>query len=319
MTKRYSASLPSVGLTSFLRAPVVEDFSKIDADIALLGVPYDGGNGWRPGTRFGPREIRNLSVRYGAWGDQSGNGYWDVRTRKRFLENIRMVDCGDVDIAFYDFERNSRLMTSSVEAILDQGAFPVIIGGDHSVTYPNVRAFSRFKTIDIVHIDAHMDWRDDIDGVRHANAMPMRRIKELPFIRNMIHIGIRDIRTSAEQVRDAENAGAIVITRDEVRNEGVRGILNRFPKLGNVFVSIDIDGLDPSIAPGTGSPTPDGLLYHEVRGLLEGVAATSNVVGFDLVEVNPMVDEGGRTCLLSSVMIMEFVGMIFANREAQKK
>ncbi|MBB4233306.1 arginase family enzyme [Rhizobium mongolense] len=210
-------------------------------------------------------------------------------------------------------------MTSSVEAILDQGAFPVIIGGDHSVTYPNVRAFSRFKTIDIVHIDAHMDWRDNIDGVRHANAMPMRRIKELPFIRNMVHIGIRDIRTSAEQVRDAESAGAIVITRDEVRNEGVRGILNRFPELGNVFVSIDIDGLDPSIAPGTGSPTPDGLLYHEVRGLLEGVAATGNVVGFDLVEVNPMVDEGGRTCLLSSVMIMEFLGMIFANREPKKR
>ena len=312
---RYSASLPSVGLTSFLRAPVVEDFSKIDADVAFLGVPYDGGNGWRPGTRFGPREIRNLSVRYGAWGGVSSNGYWDIKDRKHYLDGIRMVDCGDVDIAFYDFERNARLITSNIEAILDRKAFPVIIGGDHSVTFPNVCAFSRFETIDIVHIDAHMDWRDQIDGVRHANAMPMRRIKELPFVRNMVQIGIRDVRTTADQVRDAEKAGAIVITRDEVRDEGVAAILKRFPNLGNVFVSIDIDGLDPSIAPGTGSPTPDGLLYHEVRGLLKGVAALANVVGFDLVEVNPIVDEGGRTCLLASVMILEFLGAIFANQK----
>ncbi|MER8976682.1 agmatinase [Mesorhizobium sp. M0800] len=316
---RYAAGLPSVGLTSFLRAPVVEEFSKIDADIAFLGVPYDGGNGWRPGTRFGPREIRNLSVRYGAWGGHSSNGYWDIKDRQRYLDGIRMVDCGDVDIAFYDFDRNSRLISSSIEAILDQKAFPVIVGGDHSVSYPNVRAFSRFETIDVVHIDAHMDWRDEIDGVRHANAMPMRRIKELPFVRNMVQIGIRDVRTTADQVRDAEEAGAIVITRDEVRDEGVKGILDRFPDLGNVFVSIDIDGLDPSIAPGTGSPTPDGLLYHEVRGLLRGVAATSNVVGFDLVEVNPMVDEGGRTCLLASVMILEFLGSIFAKRQSVMK
>ncbi|TWG94236.1 agmatinase [Mesorhizobium sp. J18] len=316
MTNRYTASLPSVGLTSFLRAPVVEDFSKIDADVAFLGIPYDGGNGWRPGTRFGPREIRNLSVRYGAWGGHSANGYWDIKDRTRYLEGIRMVDCGDVDVAFYDWERNSNLITSSVEAILDRGALPVMVGGDHSVSFPNVKAFERFGPIDIVQFDAHMDWRDEIAGVREANPMPMRRIKELPFVRNMIQIGIRDVRTTADQVRDAEEAGAIIITRDEVRDEGVAGILKRFPELGNVFVSIDIDGLDPSIAPGTGSPTPDGLLYHEVRGILKGVAKAGNVVGFDLVEVNPMVDEGGRTCLLSSVMILEFLGAIFANRKA---
>ncbi|MGH0237086.1 agmatinase [Sinorhizobium meliloti] len=319
MSERYSASLPSVGLTSFLRSPVVEDFSKVDADVAFLGIPYDGGNGWRPGTRFGPREIRNLSVRYGAWGGHSANGYWDIKDRTRYLEGIRMVDCGDVDVAFYDWERNSRLITSSIEAILDRGAFPVIVGGDHSVSYPNVQAFSRFGTIDIVHIDAHMDWRDEIAGVSQANAMPLRRIKELPFVRNMVQIGIRDVRTTADQVRDAEEAGAIIVTRDEVRDVGVKGILERFPELGNVFVSIDIDGLDPSIAPGTGSPTPDGLLYHEVRGLLKGVAAAGNVVGFDLVEVNPMVDEGGRTCLLASVMILEFLGAIFAHRKQSSK
>lgn len=311
---RYAANLPSVGLATFFRAPVCEDFSRIDADVAFLGIPYDGGIGFRPGTRFGPREIRSFSVRYSAWGGHSPNGYWDVNQRKRFLKGVRMVDCGDVDITYYDFENNRRKMTAGIEAILDRGAFPVLIGGDHSVTFPNVCAFSRFGPLDIVHIDAHMDWRDSIDGVKFGNASPLRRSKELPFVRNMVQLGIRDVRTSDDQVGDAEAAGAMVVTREQIREQGVAAVLDRFPSLGNTFVTIDIDGLDPSIAPGTGSPTVDGLLYHEVRALVQGVAKRGKVVGFDLVEVNPMVDVQGQTCLLASTLILEFLGAIFAAR-----
>jgi agmatinase len=311
---RYVANLPSVGLVSMFRSPICEDFSKIDADVAFLGIPYDAGIGFRPGTRFGPREIRTMSVRYSAWGGQKPNGYWDVNQRKRFLKGVRMVDCGDVDVAYYDFENNRRKMTSNIEAILDRGAFPVMIGGDHSVTFPNVCAFSRFGPVDVIQIDAHMDWRDEVAGVRHANASPLRRSKELPFVRNMVHLGIRDVRTSDDQIRDAEAAGANVFTRQQIRELGVKGTLERFPKLGNVYVTIDIDGLDPSIAPGTGSPTVDGLLYHEVRELLQGVSKMGKVVGFDLVEVNPMVDLYGQTSLLASTLILEFLGAIFASR-----
>jgi agmatinase len=311
---RYAANLPSVGLVSMFRSPICEDFSKLDADIAFLGIPYDGGIGFRPGTRFGPREIRTFSVRYSAWGGHVPNGYWDVNQRKRFLKGMRMVDCGDVDIAYYDFDNNRRKMTSNIEAMLDRGAFPVLIGGDHSVTFPNVCAFSRFAPLDIVHIDAHMDWRDEIAGVKHANASPLRRSKELPFVRNMVHLGIRDVRTSDDQIADAEAAGAKVFTREMIRELGPKGVLERMPPLGNTFVTIDIDGLDPSIAPGTGSPTVDGLLYHEVRALLQGVTKMGKVVGFDLVEVNPMVDLYGQTCLLASTLILEFLGAIFASR-----
>jgi agmatinase len=296
------------------RSPICEDFSKLNADIAFLGIPYDGGIGFRPGTRFGPREIRTFSVRYSAWGGNVPSGYWDVNQRKRFLKGIRMVDCGDVDIAYYDFENNRRKMTESIEAILDKGVLPVLIGGDHSVTFPNVCAFSRFGPLDIVHIDAHMDWRDEVGGVRHANASPLRRSKELPFVRNLVHLGIRDIRTSADQIADAEASGARIFTRCYIRDFGTAAVLEQMPPLGNVYVTIDIDGLDPSIAPGTGSPTADGLLYHEVRALLRGVTKLGNVVGFDLVEVNPMVDLHGQTCLLASTMIMEFLGAIFASR-----
>jgi agmatinase len=157
-----------------------------------------------------------------------------------------------------------------------------------------------------------MDWRDNIDGVKFANASPLRRSKELPFVRNMVHVGIRDVRTSEDQVRDAEAAGAKVFTRQQVREQGVARILEQLPPLGNTFVTIDIDGLDPAQAPGTGSPTVDGLLYHEVRALLQGVAQRGKVVGFDLVEVNPMVDVHGQTCLLATTLILEFLGAIFA-------
>ena len=106
------------------------------------------------------------------------------------------------------------------------------------------------------------------------------------------------------------------MTRETIRDQGVASTLDGLPELGNVYVTIDIDGLDPSIAPGTGSPTVDGLLYHEVRGLLQGIATRTNVVGFDVVEVNPMVDESGRTCLLATTLIVEFLGAIFASRDA---
>ena len=142
---RYAANLPSVGLATFFRSPVCEDLSKIDADVAFLGIPYDCGIGFRPGTRFGPREMRSFSVRYSAWGGRAASGYWDVNQRKRFLKGVRMVDCGDVDVTYYDFENNRRKMTAGVEAILSRDAFPVLIGGDHSVTFPNVCAFSRFR------------------------------------------------------------------------------------------------------------------------------------------------------------------------------
>jgi agmatinase len=311
---RYAANLPSVGLTSFFRAPVCEEFAKVKADVAFLGIPYDAGTGFRPGTRFGPREIRSFSLRYSAWGGHSPNGYWDVSERKRYLKGVTMVDCGDVDIAYYDFDMNRRKITTAVEAILNSGAFPVIIGGDHSITFPVVSAFSRMEEIDIVHFDAHMDWRDQIDGIRFGNASPLRRVKELPFVKEMVQLGIRDVRTTADQVADAENAGAKVFTRRAIRRQGVPAILNAMPRLGKTYVTIDIDALDPSIAPGTGSPTVDGLLYDEVRDLLEGIANRAEIIGFDIVEVNPMLDEHGRTCLLASTLMLELLGLVFASR-----
>ena len=308
---RYKANMPSVGITSFLKLPIIEDLSNLNTDVGFLGIPYDVGNSWRPGTRFGPREIRNYSTRYSGWGGSQQKGYWDINQNKRFLEDISMSDCGDVDVAYYDIERNRKIITQTVKKILKAGTFPVVIGGDHSITYPCICAFEDFKSLDIIQIDAHLDWIDEVDGIRYANGSPMRRSMELDFTNKMVQLGIRCIRSRESDYNFAKSQGSQIFTRQDIRQKGVDEIVEKLPPLGNVYVSIDIDGLDPSIAPGTGSPTVDGLLYYEVINLLKGITKKSNVVGFDIVEVNPMVDLSGQTCLLATTLILEFLGMIF--------
>lgn len=311
---RYTTYMPAAGIASFLRSPIVEDLSKVDADVAILGIPYDASLSYRPGTRFGPRAIRDYSTRYAAWGTGNAAGYWDIDRKERFLADVSIVDCGDVDITYYDIEANMAAITRTVGALVERGALPVMLGGDHSVSFPSVRAFAGLGPIDVVHIDAHLDWRSDIAGLRHTSASPLRRIKELPFVRHMVQLGIRDVRSRESDWNDAVASGSHVVTRRQIRDQGIAAVLAGLPDLGATYITIDIDGLDPSIAPGTGSPTVDGLLYHEARDLLQGVAETSHVVGIDLVEVNPFIDVAGQTSLLATTLIMEVLGSAFRNR-----
>ena len=242
---RYKANMPSVGITSFLKLPITEDFSLLNADVGFLGIPYDVGNSWRPGTRFGPREIRNYSARYSTWGGAVPQGYWDINQNKRFLEGVTMSDCGDVDIAYYDIDRNRRVITETVQAILGAGAFPVMVGGDHSVTYPCICAFEDFGPLDIIQIDAHLYCIDEVEGMRYANGSPMRRSMEHEFTRNMIQLGIRDIRSREADYNFARANGSFIFTRQDIRDQGIDKVLKKIPRLRNVYVSIDIDGFDP--------------------------------------------------------------------------
>ena len=188
-----------------------------------------------------------------------------------------------------------------------------MIGGDHSVSFPCIRAFSRFKEIDVVQIDAHLDWIDGVDGVKFASGSPLRRSKELPFVRNMTQIGIRDVRTRQEDWQALHEKGGSVITRKMIR-DNLEAALDKIPDMSNIYLTLDIDAMDPSIAPGTGSPCSDGLLYHELKAILQKVAEKGKIVGFDLVEVNPLVDLAGQTSLMASTAILEFLGAIFKSR-----
>ena len=311
---RYKAKLPIVGIPTFFNCPVNEDLDSLEADVAFLGIPYDWGTGFRPGSRFGPRDLRNYSMRLGARGTATGLTHWDPTTGREHLKGVRGVDVGDVDMVMYDYAQNSRNIRDCVRAILDRGALPMLIGGDHSVTFPIVEAFDRFESLDIVHFDAHLDYIDHIEGVRHTNGSPFRRAAELPFVRHMSHLGIRHLRSHQPDFAAATGRGNLIVTRQQIREEGPERVLARLPKMDKIYLSIDIDGLDPSIAPGTTSPSPDGVLYHEFRALMQGVTKLGTVVGFDFVELNPMLDPSGRTTLLAAHAILEVLDAIFDQR-----
>lgn len=298
------------GISTFARAPLARP-EAVEADVAVLGVPYDEGVGFRPGTRFGPRAIRDASLRYAVFDDARKRGYWDLEAGRRRLAALRVVDCADVDIVALDLEGNFRRIREAVAAMAARGAAPVLLGGDHSITFPAVQGLERLGPLSVVHIDAHLDYRVSVGGVRLGHGCPIRRVAELPFIRHIASLGIRGLRADEGDLADARGRGNLVITAAEIRRGGVDRALAQLPADDRLYVSIDIDGLDPGIAAGTGTPEPGGLTYPQVQALLAGVAAKGRVVGFDLVEVNPGLDPTGVTALTAAQLIVEFLAGIF--------
>lgn len=308
-------NLPFTGIASFCKFPIHTDLATLNADVAVFGVPWDEGSGFRPGARFGPRSIREYSTRFAFFerGMQKG-GYWHIETKKRYLEEIRFVDCGDQDVLYLKVEETFASITESVGKLLSANAFPVILGGDHSITFPVVRPFANYRPLHVIQLDAHLDYNDSIEGVLLANGNPIKRVSELAFVGDIIQIGMRGIRAREDAYDDSVSRGNSIITISDFRRMGVEEVLSQIPPGGNAYVTIDIDVLDPSIAPGTTSPCFDGMMYGEIKTLLRGIASRAKVVGFDLVEVNPSLDPVGLTQSAAVMIILEFLGAIFDNR-----
>ncbi len=309
-------SLPFTGIASFCKFPIHTDLEILSTDVAILGVPWDEGVGYRPGARFGPRSLREYSTRF-AFHERAARkgGYWDIENRKRYLDEIRLVDCGDQDVLYLKVEETFSAVTESVGKILSRKAFPVILGGDHSITFPVVRAFRNYKPLHIVHLDAHLDYNDSIEGVLLANGNPIKRVSELDFVGEIIQVGMRGIRAREDAYQDSSSRGNKIITISDFRRKGVEEVLRQIPDGGNLYITIDIDILDPSIAPGTSSPEFDGMTYGEIKEILTGIASHGKVVGFDLVEVNPFLDAVGLTQSAAVMIILEFLGAIFRQKD----
>jgi agmatinase len=307
-------NLPFTGIASFCKLPIHTDLETLSGGVAVFGVPWDEGVGYRPGARFGPRSLREYSTRFSF--HERGvkkRGYWDVENKKRYLETIRLADCGDQDVLYLDVQKTFSAVTDSIRKILSAKTFPVVLGGDHSITIPVVRAFQKIKPLHIIHLDAHLDYNDSIEGVKLGNGSPVKRVSEFDFIGEIIQIGMRGIRAREDAYNDSASRGNTIVTMSDFRRQGVDGVLRKIPK-GNLYVTIDIDVLDPSIAPGTSSPEFDGMTYLEMRDLLRGVAYCGKVVGFDIVEVNPFLDAVGLTQSAAVMIILEFLGAIFDKR-----
>jgi len=307
--------LPFVGHCTFGKRPVCTDWNAIDADVAVLGIPYDMGTQYRSGARFGPRAIREASTLF-SFGHGGAYDHEDDVTYLP-LDKVRIVDVGDADMVHTDTARSHANAELAVRKILARGAMPVVLGGDHAINIPCVRAFSEHGPIHIVQIDAHLDFVDVRHGVREGHGNPMRRAAEQSYVTGLTQIGIRNVSSTAKEgYEDARARGSSILSVRQARRLGTQGVLAKIPEGARYYVTIDIDGFDPSIAPGTGTPSHGGFLYYEVMEILQGLVKRGNVVGVDLVEVAPAYDPSGITGFLAAQVLLNFIGYIF---EARKK
>ena len=307
--------LPFVGISTFGKRPYVSDWTKIDADVAVLGAPYDFGTQFRAGARFGPRAVREASTLF-SFGH---GGAYDHEDDATYLGSyVRIVDLGDADIVHTNTEKSHANIKTGVNAMLDAGAFPVTIGGDHSINIPCIDAFEGRGEIHILQIDAHLDFVDERHGVRNGHGNPMRRAAEKPYVTGLTQVGIRNVSSTAKEgYEDARKMGSDIISVRQMRELGAQGVIDRIPEKARVYVTLDIDGFCPSIAPGTGTPSHGGFLYYEVLEMLQAVAKRHEIVGIDLVEVAPDYDHTGGTAILAAQILLNFLGFVFHERSQQ--
>lgn len=306
-------NLPFVGICTFGKYPYVSDWDSIEADIAVLGAPYDFGCQYRSGARMGPRAIREASTLF-SFGHA---GAYDHEDDVTYLpaETTRIIDIGDADIIHTDTETSHANIEHGVRKILAAGAIPVVMGGDHSINIPCINAFDDQQPIHVVQIDAHLDFVDERHGVRNGHGNPMRRAAEKSYVTGLTQIGIRNVSSTARDgYVDARNMGSDIQSVRQVRKLGIDGMVARIPKDVRYYITIDIDAFDPSIAPGTGTPSHGGFDYYEVLELLDGLTKRGSVVGVDLVEVAPDYDHSGSTSTLAAQVLINLLGRILHNK-----
>jgi agmatinase len=304
--------LPFVGISTFGKRPYVSDWDAIEADVAVMGAPFDFGTQWRAGARFGPRGVREASTLF-SFGHA---GAYDHEDDATYLpEAVRIVDIGDADIVHTDTMKSHANIEEGVRKILKAGALPVVIGGDHSVNIPCINAFDTEEDIHILQIDAHLDFVDERHGVRYGHGNPMRRAAEKPYVTGLTQVGIRNVSSTAKEGYDAARSmGSDILSVRQARKVGPEGVIARIPEGARVYVTIDIDGFCPSIAPGTGTPSHGGFLYYEVLEMMQALAKRHDVVGIDLVEVAPDYDPTGSTSILAAQILLNTLGFIFHER-----
>ena len=304
-------NLPFVGIATFGKKPYIEDWSKINADVAIIGAPFDSGAQYRSGARFGPRSIREASTLF-SFGHA---GAYDHEDDVTYLEeNVKIIDMGDADIIHTDTIQSHANIEKAVRAALLSGAIPVTIGGDHSINIPCINACHDQGDFHILQIDAHLDFVDERHGVRFGHGNPMRRAAEKQYVKGISQFGIRNVSSTAKVgYEDARAMGSDILSVRQFRKIGPKEAANRIPK-GSVYVTIDIDAFCPSIAPGTGTPSHGGFLYYDVLELLQNVSKNNDIIGIDLVEVAPAYDQSDSTSILAAQLLLNFLGFIFQER-----
>jgi guanidinopropionase len=295
------------GIATFMRAPLVRDPFKLD--IALIGVPFDGGVENRPGQRHGPREIRNMS---------SLMRTVHHVTRVNPYKLCRVADMGDVPITnTFHIEASHANITEFYRKVHAAGAVPLSAGGDHSISLPILRAIAADRPVGMVHIDAHTDTCDEELGSKFSHGTPFRRAVEEGLLdpKRTVQIGIRGAQNSEEGWAFSLESGMRVIFIEEFTKLGVEAVMAEARRVagdGPTYISLDVDSLDPAFAPGTGTPEIGGMTTIEAQTLLRGLRGL-DLIGGDVVEVSPPFDPSGNTALVGATMMYEILCILAEN------
>jgi agmatinase len=298
---------------TFMRLPHLEDPQGLD--VAIVGVPFDGGTSYRPGARLGPREIRNQSSL--------------IRTYSYFqkvapFERLNVADVGDIDAPPVSIEKCYAVVEEKIGAIADAGAAPLVIGGDHSISLPVLRALAkRHGPLALVQFDAHIDTWDEYFGGKYFHGTPFRRAIEENLVdgRRFVQVGIRGPMYGEDDFDFHREHGITVVDIDRVKSLGIEAVVHEIRRVatGAVYVTFDIDSVDPAFAPGTGPPEVGGLTSHEAQRLVRGLAGLP-LVGCDIVEVSPLYDGPGQiTAVLASNLMFEFLCAMALTRQAKEQ
>jgi len=277
------------GEGTFLALPRCENVTAADADVAVLGAPiatpYPAFGSYAAGA---PAALRAASVDF-----VSPHHHFDFDVGGPLLgeDEARVVDCGDVPGDPEDAAGNRGRITRDVRTLLELGAVPVVIGGDDSVPIPVFGAYEGRGPFTVVQVDAHIDWRDEVNGERLGLSSTMRRASEMAWVERIVQVGARGMGSARREDRDAARAfGAHIVTAREVHERGIAPILDLVPAGAEVLITVDCDGLDPGVLPAVMAPAPGGLDYWQVVGLIQGLAARARIAGFDIVEFMPERD-----------------------------
>ena len=307
-------NLPFVGICTFGKYPYINDWDSINADVAVMGAPFDFGSQFRTGSRMGPRGIREASTLF-SFGHA---GAYDFEDDITYLpsDTTRIVDICDADIIHTDTIKSHDNIKFGVQKILAAKAIPVVMGGDHSINIPCIDAFKNEDPIHVIQIDAHLDFVDERHGVRYGHGNPMRRASEKEYVSGLTQIGIRNVSSTAKDgYIDAKEKGSKIFSVRHLRQMGINKILNEIPKNKRYYLTIDIDAFDPSIASGTGTPSHGGFYYYEVLELIDGIIKQGSLVGLDLVEVAPDYDLTNSTSTLAAQLLMNTIGRILHHKK----
>jgi len=291
-------------IATFMRAPLVESLDHVD--IGLIGVPTDLGVTNRPGARHGPREIRNSSSLM-----RTFNLGMNINPYKL----CRIADLGDVSFSQrYDLDKQVEEIESFYQRIIEKNIFPISAGGDHSITYPILRAIGKNEPVGMVHVDAHTDTWGEIWGSKFTHGAPFKLAVEAGVLdpKRTIQIGIRGGQNFMDGIEFSLDQGMRVVFMDEFSSLGVDRVIEEARKVageGRTYISFDVDGLDPVYAPGTGTPEVGGITTLEAQQLLRGLKGL-NLIGGDVVEVAPPFDNTGNTALVGATMMFEILSLI---------